>query len=141
MTHSGGILIICFYKNHNSIIRICLCSGISRKVFKPNSSVFWQAKNYQHKGQKDSPELPETLEIMEMTENFTKVTKYLSKFKETLINCLGKISRQKAVRINFLWIPRFWICSMAKNENPEMPEINRKLSNSKKHQLLTFYCY
>ena len=101
MTHSGGILIICFSKNHNSIIRICLCSGISRKVFKPNSSVFWQAKNYQHKGQKDSPELPETPEIMEMTENFTKVTKYLSKFKETLINCLGKISRQKAVRIKF----------------------------------------
>ena len=36
------------------------------------------------KGQFDSPELPETPEIMEMTENFTKVTKYLTKFKETL---------------------------------------------------------
>ena len=36
-----------------------------------------------------------------MTENFTKVTEYLIKFKETLINCLGKISRQKAVTIKF----------------------------------------
>ena len=34
----------------------------------------------------DSQELPETPKIMEMTENFTKVTKYLTKFKETLIN-------------------------------------------------------
>ena len=37
-------------------------------------------------GQVDSPELLETPEITEMTENFTKVTKYLTKFKETLIN-------------------------------------------------------
>ena len=34
----------------------------------------------------DSPELPETPEIKEMTKNFTKVTKYLNKSKETLIN-------------------------------------------------------
>ena len=33
-------------------------------------------------GQVDSPELPETPEITEMRENFTKVTKYLTKFKE-----------------------------------------------------------
>ena len=52
-------------------------------------------------GQVDSPELPETPETMEMTENFTKVTKYLTKFIETFINCLGKISRQKEVRIKF----------------------------------------
>ena len=31
--------------------------------------------------------------------------------------------------------------SMVKNENPEMPEINRKLSKSKKHPLLTIYRY
>ena len=37
-------------------------------------------------GQVDSPEVPETLETTEMTENFTKVAKYLPKFKETLIN-------------------------------------------------------
>ena len=37
-------------------------------------------------GQVDSPESPETLEIMEMLEIFTKVTKYLTKSKETLIN-------------------------------------------------------
>ena len=37
-------------------------------------------------GQVDSPESPETPELTEMTENFTKVTKYLTKLKETLIN-------------------------------------------------------
>ena len=36
--------------------------------------------------QVDSPESPETLEITGMTENFTKVTKYLTKLKDTLIN-------------------------------------------------------
>ena len=46
-------------------------------------------------GQVDSPELPE------MTENFTKVTKYLTKLRNTNKLCLGKISRQKAVRIKF----------------------------------------
>ena len=35
----------------------------------------------------------------------------------------------------FPWFPGFRICSMAKNENPEMLEINRKLCNSKKHQV------
>ena len=34
----------------------------------------------------DSPESPETTEITEMTENFRKVTKYLTKLKDTLIN-------------------------------------------------------
>ena len=29
--------------------------------------------------------------------------------------------------------------SIAKNENPEMPEINRNLSKSKKYPVLTFY--
>ena len=28
-----------------------------------------------------------------------------------------------------------------KNENPEIPEINRKLLKSKKHSVLTFYRY
>ena len=37
-------------------------------------------------GQVGSPELLETPEIMEKTENFIKVTKYLTKLKETLIN-------------------------------------------------------
>ena len=40
-------------------------------------------------GQVDSPE------ITEMTENFTKVTKYLTKFKETLINYLWGKSHVK----------------------------------------------
>ena len=40
----------------------------------------------QSSDQVDSLELMETLETMEMTENFTKVTKYLTAYKETLIN-------------------------------------------------------
>ena len=36
---------------------------------------------------------------------------------------------------------RVFKCSMAKYENPEMPEINRKLSKSKQHPVLTFYRY
>ena len=53
-------------------------------------------------GQVDSPESPETLEITEMTENFTTVTKYLTKLKETLINYVWeKNSCHKTVRIKF----------------------------------------
>ena len=40
----------------------------------------------------DFPELPET---PEMTENFTKVTKYFAKFKETLINYVWEKSHVK----------------------------------------------
>ena len=36
-----------------------------------------------------------------MMENFTKVTKYLPKYKERLINYVWEISRQKAIRIKF----------------------------------------
>ena len=46
-------------------------------------------------GQVDSLELSETPEITEMTENFTKVTKYLTKFKETLINYVWEKSHVK----------------------------------------------
>ena len=35
----------------------------------------------------------------------------------------------------------FRICSMAKSENPEMPEINRKFSKTTKHPALTVYRY
>ena len=37
-----------------------------------------------------------------------------------------KISR------GFPWIPGFQICSMAKNENPEMPEIHKRLHTLRK---------
>ena len=47
------------------------------------------------RGQVDSPELPETPEITEMTANFTKVTKYLTKFTETLINYVWEKSHVK----------------------------------------------
>ena len=44
---------------------------------------------------REFPELPETQDITEMTENFTKVTKYLNKFKETLINYVWEKSHFK----------------------------------------------
>ena len=44
------------------------------------------SKKNLYMGQIYSQELPKTLEITEMTENFTKVTKHLTIFKETLIN-------------------------------------------------------
>ena len=53
------------------------------------------------KGQVDSLELPETPEITEKTKNFKKVTKYLTKSKETLKIMVEKISRQKVVKIKF----------------------------------------
>ena len=46
-------------------------------------------------GQIDSLVLLETPEIMEMTENVTKATKYLTKFKETLINYVWEKSHVK----------------------------------------------
>ena len=45
---------------------------------------YWNEISFIKYGQVDSPELPETPEITEMMENFTKVTKYLTKFKETI---------------------------------------------------------
>ena len=56
-------------------------------MFKFENAFFW--------GQVDSPELSETPEIAETTENFTKVTKYLTKFKETLINYVWEKSHVK----------------------------------------------
>ena len=42
---------------------------------------------------------------------------------------------------NFAWFLGFRICCMVKNENPETLEINRKLSKSIKHPVLTVYRY
>ena len=47
------------------------------------------------KGQVNSLELPETLEIMQKTENFIKVTKNLTKLKETLTNYVWEKSHFK----------------------------------------------
>ena len=85
-------------------------------------------------GQVDSPVSPKTLEITEMTENFTKVTKYVTKLKGTSINYVWERSH-----LSFFMDSAF--SNMIKNENPEMPEINRKLSKSKKHSVLTVYRY
>ena len=46
----------------------------------------WRYHHFTQIGQVDSPELLETLEITEKMENFIKVTKYLTKLKEALIN-------------------------------------------------------
>ena len=65
--------------------------------------------------------MPENTEMME---NFTKITKYLTKFKETLINYVGKnLTSKRSKNKIFPWIPHFRICPMAKNENPEMREV------------------
>ena len=52
-------------------------------------------------------------------EKYSKSDKYLSSSKTVLIYK------------NLPWIPGFGICSMAKNENTEMPEIHRSLPKSK----------
>ena len=58
-------------------------STVCFEFFKKRKSVFLKSvKN----GQVDSPESLETPEIKEMMANFTKVTKYLTKLKDTLIN-------------------------------------------------------
>ena len=48
------------------------------------------------------PGIPDTPELTEMTKNFRKVTKYLTKLKKNINKlCLVKISRHKTVRIKF----------------------------------------
>ena len=46
-------------------------------------------------GQVDSPEFPETPETTEIMDNFIKVTKYLTKLKEALINYVWEKSHFK----------------------------------------------
>ena len=45
---------------------------------------FYNSRSYN--GQVDSPESPKTPETTEKMENFIKMTKYLTKLKEALIN-------------------------------------------------------
>ena len=55
---------------------------------------------------------------------------------------LEEISRQKVERIKFSVDSAFSnMLYGKKKENPEMSEINRKLSKSKKHPVLTVYRY
>ena len=54
---------------------------------------FQRWENY---GQVDSPELPETPEIIKKTENFTKMTEYLIKQKETLIVSVSEKYQSKS---------------------------------------------
>ena len=65
---------------------IMICCFISRSFTSVIMKCYIYISTYQNYGQVDSTELPETPEVTEMRENFTKVTKYLTKFKETLIN-------------------------------------------------------
>ena len=56
------------------------------KQDKQEQNIRLNSKKNLYMGQIDSLELPKMSEITEMTENFTKVTKHLTIFKETLIN-------------------------------------------------------
>ena len=61
------------------------------------------------------------------------------KSAQNQINSLNT-SKNQLIKI-FRGFRGFRICSMAKNENPEMLETKRKLSKSKKYPVLTFYRY
>ena len=76
-------------------------------------------------------------------ENFIKVTKQLTKLKETLTNYVwDKSLLQKTIRMKLSIDSGFSnVFYMVKNENPEMPEIDRKTSKSIKHPVLTVYRY
>ena len=76
-------------------------------------------------------------------ENFIKVTKQLTKLKETLTNYVwDKSLLQKTIRMKLSIDSGFSnVFYMVKNENPEMPEIDRKPSKSIKHPVLTVYRY
>ena len=54
-----------------------------------------KSNSWTEAGQVNSPELPETPEIMDIIENFIKVTKHLTKLKETLINYVWEKSHFK----------------------------------------------
>ena len=53
-----------------------------------------------------------------MTENFTKITKYLTKLKETLTNYVWEIPRHKTVRIKFSVDFRFSSMLCGKKRKP-----------------------
>ena len=76
-------------------------------------------------------------------ENFVKVTKQLTKLKETLTNYVwDKSLLQKTIRMKLSIDSGFLnVFYMVKNENPETPEIDRKPSKSIKHPVLTVYRY
>ena len=70
-------------------------------------------------------------------EKFHKNRQILNQTKRNINkSCLGKISRQKTVRINFPLIPSSRICSIVKNENPEN---QKKAFYIKKHPEFKVY--
>ena len=87
---------------HLSLIKffeiiICLKKDIipARKIRKSNKVCFFNPALGKPDSQVDFSESPETPEITEMTDNFTKVTKYLTNLKETLINYVWEKSHFK----------------------------------------------
>ena len=77
----------------------------------------------------DSPESPKMLEITEIIENFIKMIKHLTKLKGTLTNYVWEKSNFKnTVRMKLSVHSGFSNVFFGKNENPEMPEINKKIS-------------
>ena len=93
-------------ENINSCIEnLILTSDLKLADITPASKKKSKASTYNYrpisilpnisKSQVDSPESPEMSEITEMTKNFIKVTKNLTKLKETLTNYVWEKSHFK----------------------------------------------
>ena len=63
------------------------------KQDKQEQNICLNPKKNLYMGQIDSLESPKMLEITKMMENFTKVTKHLTIFKETLMNYIWEKSQ------------------------------------------------
>ena len=78
-------------------------------------------------GQVDSSESSETPELTEKTENFIKGTKYLTKPKETLTNCvLEKSHFKKTIKMKFSVDSEFSNELDSKKRNPRNAKNQQK---------------
>ena len=68
-------------------------SGFNQRIVSTTFLLVWPSRI--NNGHVDSPESPETPEITEIKEIFTKIPKYLTKRKETLINYVWEKSHVK----------------------------------------------
>ena len=86
LVSADWLLILNFNVVYKSLKKSYAKSGKYRDLQKREDYLAQHLDVPKNSGQVDSPELLETPEITEMTKNLTKVTKYLNKSKETLIN-------------------------------------------------------
>ena len=94
-----------------------ICPGSSIQSNKPRDKeilkdkldrIWWNFEESNYGGQVDSLESLEMPEITEKIENLIKVTKYLARLKEVLINCIWEKSHfKKHLRIKFSVDSRF----------------------------------